>query len=251
MSPRALIADDEKRLAEHLADRLSVLWPDLAICGFATSGTDALAMINQEKPDIVFLDIQMPGMSGIEVVKRMTHPALVVFVTAFDKYAVESFDEEAVDYVLKPVSDKRLERTIVRIKKRLEGAEQMPGLDSVLKKLNFIIERKDPYVSFLRAASGKEIRLISVDTILFIESRSKYTAVVTRDGEFLMRTPINALLKQLNPEKFWQIHRSTIVNIAKVQSVKKVQQQRYVLRLVDSSEVLTVSRQFAHLFNQI
>jgi DNA-binding LytR/AlgR family response regulator len=193
----------------------------------------------------------MPGMTGLEVVRRMTHPALVVFITAFDKYAVESFEEEAIDYLLKPVSDERLAQTIMRIRKRLEGAGQKQGLDALLEKLDqLVVKRKDTYVRWLRAESGKEVRLIPVETILFIQSRNKYTAVVTRDGEFLMRTPISDLLEQLNPKQFWQIHRSTIVNISKVQSIKKEEQQRYTLHLRDSAELLTVSRQFAHLFSK-
>jgi DNA-binding LytR/AlgR family response regulator len=252
MNPRAIIADDEKRLAEHLAGKLSVLWPDLVMCGIATNGTEALAMINREKPDVAFLDIHMPGMTGLEVVRRMTHSALVVFITAFDKYAVESFEEEAIDYVLKPVSDERLSQTIRRIRKRLEGTGEKRGLDSLLEKLDHVIvKHKDSYVRWLRAESGKEVHLIPVETILFIQSRNKYTAVVTRDGEFLMRTPISSLLEQLDPKQFWQIHRSTIVNVSKIQSVKKGEQQRHILCLRDYAELLTVSRQFAHLFSKV
>ncbi len=247
MSPRAIIADDEKRLAEYLAGRLEVLWPDLIICGIAVSGPDALAAINREKPDLVFLDVKMPGMNGLEVARKMTHPALVVFVTAFDQYAVESFEEEAVDYLLKPVSDDRLARTIVRVQKRLAGAENTQGLD-VLLKLTKAIERRESYSGFLRATAGKEIRLIPVDTIFYIESRNKNTVVVTPDGEFLTRTPIVDLLKQLDPEKFWQIHRSRIVNASKVESITSAGQQRYSLRLREYPDTVTVSRHYAHRF---
>lgn len=248
MSPRAIVADDEKRLAEYLAGRLHVLWPELAICGIAVNGPEALDMIDREKPDIVFLDIKMPGMTGMEVVRKMTHPALVVFVTAFNQYAVESFEEEAVDYLLKPVSDERLARTILRIQKRLAGSEKTQVLDAVLEKLTKAVQRKESYAGFLRAPTGKEIRLIPVDSIFFIEARSKNTVIVTSDGEFLVRTPIVDLLKQLNPELFWQIHRSRIVNISKVQSVTKAGQQRYSLRLHEYAELLTVSRHYTHLF---
>jgi DNA-binding LytR/AlgR family response regulator len=250
MSTRALIADDEEPLAHYLADRLSILWPDLAIIGFAANGKDALAMINAEKPDIAFLDIQMPGLTGIEVAKNMTHPALVVFVTAFDEYAVQCFEEEAIDYILKPVSDERLTRSIRRIRKRLEESHHQADLDGLLEKLGRAMMKKDPYISLLRAESGRDIRLLPVDTILFIQSRTRYTAVVTKEGEFLTRTPINVLLKRLDPERFWQVHRSTIVNVNKILSIKKTDQQRYTLRLIDSAEQLTVSRQFTHLFSQ-
>ncbi len=250
MNPRAVIADDERRLADHLAARLAVLWPDLTVCGVVTNGADALGLINREKPDVAFLDIQMPGLTGMDVVRRMTHRALVVFVTAYDRYAVESFEQEAVDYLLKPVNDERLARAIERVRKRLGGTEQQPGLEALLRKLNGALAPKASYAGFLRAAAGTETRLIPVETILFIQARSKYTAVVTRDGEFLMRTPLKELLTQLDPERFWQIHRSTIVNLSKVRSIRKAEQQQYVLSLFDSPETLTASRQFAHLFNQ-
>jgi DNA-binding LytR/AlgR family response regulator len=251
MSIRAIVADDEPKLAEYLAGRLLALWPELELCGIAVNGDDALAKINTEKPDIAFLDIKMPGASGLEVARRMTHPSLVVFVTAYHKYAVVAFEEETVDYLLKPVSDERLMRTIARIKNRFTGDGRTQDLESLLTKLTRAMERQDAYVRYLRASSGKVMRLISVDDVLFINARSKYTFAVTKDGEFLMRTSLTELIRQLDPDRFWQIHRSTIVNASKVVSVSQTGRETYVLTVRDYQEPLTVSRAFIHQFKHI
>ncbi|MGE5173773.1 MAG: LytR/AlgR family response regulator transcription factor [Betaproteobacteria bacterium] len=251
MSIRALIADDEPKLAEYLAGRLTELWPELELCGIAVNGNDALAKINNEKPDLVFLDIKMPGISGLEVARRMTHPSLVVFITAFHKFAVIAFEEEAVDYLLKPISDERLLRTIARIKSRYAGKAGAQNLESLLSKLTQAMEKKVSYVRYLRGSSGKVMRLISVDDVLFIYARSKYTFVVTKDGEFLMRMPLSELIRQLDPERFWQIHRSTIVNASKVVSVSQTGRETYVLTVRDYQAPLAVSRAFIHQFKHM
>ncbi len=251
MSMRVLIVDDEPKLVQYLTDRLTALWKDLAVVGVATNGNEALAKIEEEKPDLVFLDIKMPGMSGLEVARKMTHRCLVVFVTAYNKYAVDAFEQEAVDYLLKPVSDERLERTIARIKNRLAGKEGDPNLEAIVSRLSRAMERKDTYVRYLRAAFGKSTRVIAVSDILFIRAQSKYTCVITREGEFLMRIPISELIGQLDPEQFWQIHRSTIVNASKVVSVTQTGREVYVLRISGHEELLPVSRSFIHLFKQM
>ena len=251
MSIRALVADDEPKLAEYLAGRLAELWPELELCGIAVNGKDALARINIEKPDVVFLDIKMPGISGLEVARRMAHPSLVVFVTAYHQYAVNAFEEEAVDYLLKPVSDERLLHTIHRIKTHFTHKGREHNLEALLSKLARVMEKNDTYVSYLRASSGKIMRLISVDDVLFIRARSKYTSVVTKDGEFLMRTPLSELFKQLDPGRFWQTHRSTIVNASKVVSVRQTGREAYSLTVKDSDELLPVSRSFVHQFKQM
>jgi DNA-binding LytR/AlgR family response regulator len=250
MSIRALVADDEPKLAEYLAARLSELWPEVEICGLAVNGNDALARIEKEKPDLAFLDIKMPGISGLEVARRMAHPSMVVFVTAYHKYAVNAFEEEAVDYLLKPVSDERLMRTITRIKNRRARGEA-PSMASLLSKLAQAMENKDAYLRYLRASSGKVMRLISVDDVLFINARSKYTVVVTKEGEFLMRAPLSGLIRQLDPEKFWRIHRSTIVNASKVVSVNQTGRETHMLTVKDCQELLAVSRAFVHQFKQM
>jgi DNA-binding LytR/AlgR family response regulator len=251
MSLRAVIADDEPQLAEYLAERLTELWPELRICRIAVNGNDALAMINNEKPDLAILDIKMPGISGLEVARRMAHPCMVVFVTAYNKYAVDAFEEEAVDYLLKPVSDERLMRTIARIKDRCADKDRIQDLRPLLSKLTQALERKDAYTRYLRASFGKTMRLVPVEAVLFIKAQSKYTSVVTRDGEFLMRTPLSELIRQLDPEQFWQIHRSIIVNVSKVVSVKQTGREAYVLTIRDSQEILPVSRSFIHQFKNM
>jgi DNA-binding LytR/AlgR family response regulator len=248
LSIRALIADDEPQLAEYLAERLTELWPDLQICGIAVNGNDALSKINNEKPDLVFLDIKMPGLSGLEVARRMTHPSKVVFVTAYHKYAVDAFEEEAVDFLLKPVSDERLIRTIARIKDRLGDKQGIQDLKPLLSRLTSVIEKKDAYVRYLRASFGKTMRLVPVEDVLFIRAQTKYVSVVTGEGDFLMRTALSELIKQLDPERFWQIHRSIIVNVSKVVSVKQTGRETYVLTVKDSQELLPVSRSFIHQF---
>jgi DNA-binding LytR/AlgR family response regulator len=248
LSIRALIADDEPQLAEYLAERLTELWPDLQICGIAVNGNDALSKINNEKPDLVFLDIKMPGLSGLEVARRMTHPSKVVFVTAYHKYAVDAFEGEAVDFLLKPVSDERLIRTIARIKDRLGDKQGIQDLKPLLSRLTSVIEKKDAYVRYLRASFGKTMRLVPVEDVLFIRAQTKYVSVVTGEGDFLMRTALSELIKQLDPERFWQIHRSIIVNVSKVVSVKQTGRETYVLTVKDSQELLPVSRSFIHQF---
>jgi DNA-binding LytR/AlgR family response regulator len=251
MSLRALVADDEPKLADYLAGRLAVLWPEIEVCGIAVNGNDALEKINSEKPDLVFLDIKMPGISGLEVARRMTHPSLIVFVTAYHKYAVNAFEEEAVDYLLKPVSDERLLRTISRIKNRCAGRSGAPDMESLFSKLTSAMEHKDSYLRYLRVSSGKVMRLIPVDEVLFIQARSKYTSAVTKDGEFLMRSSLSELIRQLDPERFWRIHRSTIVNASKVVSVSQSGRETYELTIKDFPEPLTISRAFIHQFKQM
>jgi DNA-binding LytR/AlgR family response regulator len=251
MSIRALVADDEPKLAEYLAGRLAELWPELELCGIAVNGNDAIEKINNEKPDLVFLDIKMPGMSGLEVARKMTCPSLVIFVTAYHKYAINAFEEEAVDYLLKPVSDERLLHTITRIKNRLGGTRSRQDLNALLSKLAQTLESKGSYVRYLRATFGKVVRLISVEDVLFIRARSKYTFVVTADGEFLMRLSLSELIKLLDPAQFWQIHRSVIVNASKVVAVNQAGREAYFLTVRDSKEHLPVSRPFVHLFKQM
>jgi DNA-binding LytR/AlgR family response regulator len=251
MNIRALVADDEPKLAEYLAGRLVELWPGLELCGIAANGNDAIEKINKEKPDVVFLDIKMPGMSGLEVARRMNPPSLVVFITAYHKYAINAFEEEAVDYLLKPVSDERLLHTITRIKNRFAGKDGVPNLEALLSKLSQALESKGSYMRYLRATSGKVLRLIPVEDVLFIRARSKYTSVVTTNGEFLMRMSLSELIKLLDPERFWQIHRSAIVNASKVVTVNQIGREAHVLTIKDYEERLPVSRSFVHLFKQM
>lgn len=251
MSIRALIADDEPKLAEYLAGRLAELWPELELCGIAVNGNDALTKIQGEKPDLVFLDIKMPGISGLEIARRIAYPCMVVFVTAYHKYAVHAFEEEAVDYLLKPVSDERLLHTIKRLKHRCTRAGGAQDMNSLLSKLARAMESKSSSLRYLRATFGRSVRLIPVEEVLFIQARSKYTSVVTGEGEFLMRMSLSELAKRLDPEQFWQIHRSVIVNASKVVAVHQTGREVYALTVRGSEEHLPVSRSFIHLFKQM
>lgn len=251
MSVRALIVDDEPHLADHLAGRLAVLWPELEICGTALNGIDGLEMINREKPDLVFLDIKMPGLTGLDVAGRIRHPSLIVFITAYNKFAVQAFEEEAVDYLLKPISDDRLKLTIARVRKRLEEKEGIQRIEACLSRLTRGTARKDAYLSFIRAASGRVMHLIPVEEVLFFRSSDKYTAVFTKDQELLVRIPIADLIRQLDPEKFWQIHRSAVVNVSKVAAAVRDGSGRLVLKIRDSQASLVVSRPFVHRFKQM
>ncbi len=246
-----MIADDEPKLAEYLASRLAQLWPALELCGIATNGNDALAMLNREKPDVAFLDIKMPGLSGLEVARRMVHPCLIVFVTAYQKYAITAFEEAAVDYLLKPVADDRLRRTLVRIQERIAGGWREQDLGTLLEKLTRTLDTKSASLRYLRASAGRVTRLIPLDDVLFITARAKYTFAVTKDGEFLMRTPLSELQKQLDPDRFWRIHRSVVVNVAKVVSINQTGRETHVLTLRDYPQPLPVSRTFLHQFKHM
>lgn len=248
MSVRVLIVDDEPHLAGYLADRLSALWPEANICGTAADGIEALSKIDAEKPDVIFLDILMPGITGFEVAARMTKPSLIVFVTAYNEYAVKAFEEEAVDYLLKPVSDERLEVTIARLKKRIAGNEGRGRMDTLLAGVTRDIGRGREFLRLMRVPSGNEIRLVPVEEILFFKAMNKYTALFTKGEEFLVRTPISDLIRRLDPDKFWKIHRSIIVNVSMIASLGRDGRGRLVLNIKGANESLVVSRPFVHLF---
>jgi DNA-binding LytR/AlgR family response regulator len=250
MSVRALVADDEAHLAEHLRTRLAALWPGLEVLAPATNGLEALRAIEEDRPDVAFLDIRMPGLTGLEVAGRAAHPAHVVFVTAFDQYAVEAFDRDAVDYVLKPVTDERLARCIERLKAKLAAAERPPPLEEVLARLARLAPAAGK-LRWVRALKGELVHQIAVDDVLYFQAQDKYTCVVTREGESLIRTPLAELAAQLDGDTFWQIHRSTVVNMTAVASTRRDLGGRVFVRLKEGRAELPVSRAFAHLFKQM
>ena len=247
----AIIADDEKELRAYLRKRLKETWPALTICGEAEDGNRALALIRDMHPDIAFLDIRMPGLSGLEVAQQAAGSCHIVFITAYDQYAVEAFENEAVDYLLKPVTHKRLEKTVQRLKSR----QPLPAadMDRVINRLVSLQQSRETkkYLQWIQAQRGDSIRLIPVDDISFFKAEDKYTRVVTRSGETLIRKPIKELAEALDPEKFWRIHRSTIVNAGSIDRVSRSLTGRCVIRLKDSTETLTVSRTYAHRFKQM
>ena len=251
MKARALIADDETHLAEHLRARLAHLWPELETLPLAANGIEALRAINEEEPDVAFLDIRMPGLTGVELARRIDTKTHVVFVTAFDQYAVEAFDREVVDYLLKPVTDERLAKCVERLKRRLASAQQPPALDEVLAKLARALPAATGRLRWIRALKGEEVRQIAVDDVLYFQASDKYTCVITRDGESLIRLPLSELSTQLDTETFWQVHRGTVVNMHEVASTRRDMGGRVFIRLKDGKTELPVSRAYAHLFKQM
>ena len=251
MSTRAIVADDEMHLAEHLRSRLQHLWPELEVLPFAGNGVDALRAINEEEPDIAFLDIRMPGLTGIELAKRVDTRTHIVFVTAFDQYAVEAFDREVVDYLLKPVTDERLAKAIERLQRKIASAERPPALDDVLAKLARAIPGAGGRMRWIRALKGELVQQIAVDDVLYFQASDKYTCVITREGESLIRLPLAELSGQLDADVFWQIHRGTVVNMNEVAATRRDLGGRVFVKLKDGRTELPVSRAYAHLFKQM
>ena len=251
MTPRALIADDEPHLAENLRDRLQALWPQLEILPLAANGLVALRTVTEDEPNVAFLDIRMPGLTGIELARRIDTKTHVVFVTAFDQYAVEAFDREVVDYLLKPVTDERLARCVERLKRKLETAEKPPALDEVLAKLARALPAAAGKLRWVRASKGDLVQQIAVDDVLYFQASDKYTCVITREGESLIRLPLADLANQLDGETFWQIHRGTLVNMQEVAATRRDMSGRVFVKLKDGRTELPVSRAYAHLFKQM
>ena len=251
MKARALIADDEPHLAEHLRTRLAELWPELEVLPLAANGLEALRRIDDERPEIAFLDIRMPGLTGLELAGRIDARTHVVFVTAFDQYAVEAFDREAVDYLLKPVTDERLARAVERLRDKLAIAESPPDLAAVLARIAQVLPASATRLRWIRALKGEEVRQIAVDDVVYFRASDKYTCVITRDGEWLIRMALAELGEQLDPAAFCQIHRATIVNMNEVSATRRDLGGRVFVRLKDGTTELPVSRAYAHLFRQM
>ena len=243
--PRAVLAEDEALLRAQLKTRLAEAWPDLEIVGEAATGDDAIAVVEALKPDVVFLDIRMPGKSGIAVAQKLGSRFHIVFVTAYDEYAVAAFDEGAIDYVLKPVTPERIAKVVTRIKARLAT----PPLEfaALLAKL---AEREAvaPPLKWIRASLGATMQMIAVDDVVYFQAEDKYTKVVTQAGEALIKKPIKELYEELDPDAFWQIHRATIVNLRAIAKVERDWRDQPVITLRERPEKLTVSRTFAHRF---
>lgn len=250
MNARALLAEDEAHVAVDLCRRLGELWPELEIVGIATNGVEALERLENEKPDIAFLDVKMPGMSGIDVVRQLGHSCLLVFVTAYDQFAVEAFERAAVDYLVKPVSDDRLVKTVERL--RLALKKSVPSdFTALIASLQNALARSGERLRWIKASVGDKLRVVSVDEVCYFRSADKYTTVCTRDAELLVRTPIKDLIARLDSEKFWQVHRGTVVNASQIATATTDGTGRITLKLRDRAESLTVSRSYAHLFRQM
>ncbi|MGZ5034316.1 MAG: LytR/AlgR family response regulator transcription factor [Usitatibacter sp.] len=250
MSVAAVIADDEPLLRAQLRARLTRLWPELEVVHEMENGRDVDKVLDEHDPQLFFLDIHMPGVNGLEAARVIGARAHVVFVTAYDQYAVEAFERGAVDYVLKPFNEERLGLTVDRLKERL-GSRPAP-LDALVEQLaERLGARPAEHLRWIKASVGSNVRLIPVEEILFFQSDEKYTRVVTLEAESLIRKPIKELLDELDPAKFWQIHRATIVNVDHIASVRRGLKDQAEISLRDHRETLIVSRAFTHLFRQM
>ncbi len=247
--PTALIAEDEPLMRERLKEKLAQAWPELAIVAEAEDGDTALALFAQHQPDLAFLDIRMPGRSGLDVAASIGRHCHVVFITAYDQYALKAFEAGAVDYLLKPVEDERLAAMVERFRAKLAG----PPLDlsALLAQLRTSADPGERHLRWIRAAVGKQVRLIPVADVVYFQSDTKYTRVVLADGEALIRTPLKELLSELDPQKFWQVHRGTIINLEAVSGVLREDAERQFILLRNRPEKLPISRQFTHLFKQM
>jgi DNA-binding LytR/AlgR family response regulator len=247
---RAILVDDERLMREQLRLRLSRAWPELTICGEAADAQSALALVEKEAPDLAFLDIRMPGVSGIELARRIDGRCHIVFVTAYDQYAIEAFERGAIDYLLKPVEEKRLAQTVERLRARLQKKPE--NLEAVLARLSAALNAPaQSYLQWIQASVGANLRFIPVDDIVFIQADDKYTRVLTANAEALIRKSIKDLAAELDPQHFWQIHRSTIIKVKAIRAVTRDFRGRLVVSLDGRPERLEVSRSFAHLFKQM
>jgi DNA-binding LytR/AlgR family response regulator len=261
MKPRGLIAEDEPLLARSLKAALAAAWPELEIVALAPNGLEALAEAERLQPDVAFLDIRMPGMDGLEVAAELADrlgeavPA-IVFVTAHDEYALKAFDHAAVDYVLKPVNGRRLARAVTRLRERLATRRAEGNLAPLIAQLRKAIAADAPPraaepLRVIRAGAGNTVKMIAVEDVCYFQAADKYTTVVTREGDALIRTSLRELLAQLPPDRFQQIHRGTAVNMQEIASAVRDDAGRVSLRLRHRNETLPVSRVFAHLFRQM
>jgi DNA-binding LytR/AlgR family response regulator len=247
--PTALIAEDEPLMRERLKEKLAEAWPELAIVAEASDGDEALALFDAHAPAIAFLDIRMPGRTGLDVAAAIGSDCHVVFITAYDQYALRAFEAGAVDYLLKPVEADRLAQTVERVQRKL--ATPPPDLSTLIAELRSSVQRAPQRLRWIKAASGKQVKLIAVSDVIYFQSDAKYTRVVLAQSEAHIRTPLKDLLVDLDPDKFWQIHRSTVVNLDQVAGVLREDAERQFVLLKNRPERLPISRQFTHLFKQM
>jgi DNA-binding LytR/AlgR family response regulator len=252
-APTAVVADDERLMREQLIARVKEAWPELMIVGEASNGREAVAMVRNLEPDIVFLDISMPGMDGIQAAQALSGQVHVVFVTAHDQYAIRAFEHGAVDYVLKPAEQDRVALTCQRLRARLK--QQPEPMNELLAQLSQRLGagglKPREFMRWVQASVGANLRMIPTSDILFFRAADKYTRVQTEGFEALIRTPIKELIDELDPAEFWQIHRATLVRVDAIAHVSRNFQGQQVVHVKGSEEKLEVSRTFHHLFKQM
>ena len=261
MTHTALIIDDERLMREQIRSRLAKAWPELEIVGEAANGKDALTAIEDLEPDLLFLDIRMPGMSGLEVAAHVAGRVYIVFVTAYDQHAVEAFERGAIDYLLKPVEEERLALTVARLKERIggvpgrtsAGADPQPELAELIDQLSRKLQLPGSggQLRWIKATVGANLRLIPIEEVVYFQAEDKYTRVFTAQTEALIRKPIKELVDELDADKFWQIHRATIVNAGEIAGAARDFRDRLLLTLKSRTEKLEVSRSYTHLFRQM
>ncbi len=275
VAPRAVLADDERLMREQLRARLAEAWPELQIVAEARNGLEAVALVDEHRPDIVFLDIRMPGLTGVEAARQIAQlpprgagsddnasdddellPE-IVFITAYDLYAVEAFEQGVVDYVLKPAERERLAVTVARLKARLAARDDVtaegPTSPPLQQLLHALSAHMNPggapkYLQWIQASVGQAIQMIAVEDVLFFISDEKYTRVQTAQVEALIRKPIKELVDELDPQLFWQIHRSTLINVKAIGGVSRDFRGRQIVAVRGHSQKLEVSRSYTGLF---
>jgi DNA-binding LytR/AlgR family response regulator len=247
VTPRALIAEDEPALRAEVRQALAELWPELVICAEVGDGIEATRVLEEQRPEILFLDVAMPGMDGLEVARRASGRSHVVFITAYNEHAVPAFEEGAVDFLLKPLSIERLRRTIARLRSRI--GETPASLEPLLAELRETLERRRR-LRWISVLEGRELRFVTTEEILFFRSDHKYTAAVTAHGEHLVSRPLKQLLEELDPEVFWRVHRSYVVNLRAILAVRKESGGLGII-LRDHPERIPVSQPYAHRFRQM
>ena len=248
---RAIIADDEPELRHELERLLHRLWPELEIVAKAETGDQALDYALRLNPDIAFLDIKMPGLNGLEVATKLGGVSRVVFITAYDSYAVDAFEQNAIDYLLKPIKEERLLRTITKIKSQT-GKLDSDLLNDVIDSIRAsFLETKPKYLKWVKVLKGDTVHMINIDDIVYFEADNKYTSVHVVDNEYIIRTPLAKLEEVLDGSQFWRVHRSVIVNADFVKTAKRTKDGRYTLHLKQMDVKLDVSRAYAHLFKHL
>jgi DNA-binding LytR/AlgR family response regulator len=256
--PTALIADDEPLLRDSLERLLKQAWPELEVVAQARNGREAIDQFEAQRPDICFLDVHMPGTTGVEAARHIGPRAHLVFVTAYDQYAVQAFSHGVLDYLVKPVEPSRLATTVARLQERLRAAQPALNTEELLRQLAASLQRSaaPAPLRWVRASVGQTVRLIAVDDIDFLRSEEKYTMITWRDDagqprEAVIRMPLKELVAQLDPSRFAQVHRSVVVNLRAIAHVTRGLNETADIHLKGRDEVLPVSRSYLHLFRQM
>jgi DNA-binding LytR/AlgR family response regulator len=257
LGPSYIIAEDEPLLSQALAAQLAEHWTGARCVAIAANGEEALAAVDRFSPDVAFLDVRMPQCDGLEAARQLClkdRPPLIVFVTAYDAYALQAFDTAAVDYLLKPVETERLVRCIERLTERLSQGTEQSSAAQMASRIAQLLGNgmgSKEILRYVRAGAGATVKLIPVQEVLWFEAQDKYITVATREGDSVIRTSLRDLLAQLDAEVFWQIHRGTIVNSQHILHARRDEIGHLTLLLKGRKEELPVSRQFAHLFKQM